>query len=106
MLVRALIDEGRRLKQPVYFFFADLVKCFDRLWLRDCLNDLHDCGMREREIGLLYKLNEKAYFKVDTPAGKTEEIAVEEIVKQGTKLVQNCVADQQEKLMKDWKSKK
>ena len=84
MLVRALIDEGRRLKQPVYFFFADLVKCFDRLWLRDCLNDLHDCGMREREIGLLYKLNEKAHFKVDTPAGKTEEIIVEEIVKQGT----------------------
>jgi hypothetical protein len=84
MLMRAVIDEGRRLNKPVYFFFADLVKCFDRLWLKDCLNDLHDCGMREREIGLIYKLNQEAHFKVNTPAGITQEIVVKEIVKQGT----------------------
>ena len=84
MVMWAIIDEGRRVNKPVYFFFADLVKCFDRLWLKDCLNDLHDCGMREREIGLIYKLNKEAHFRVDTPAGMTEEVVVEEIVKQGT----------------------
>ena len=84
MLLRSLIDEGRRLKKPVYFFFADLVKCFDRLWLKDCINDLGECGMRERELGLIYKLNEKAHFKVNTPAGLTREVMVKEIVKQGT----------------------
>lgn len=84
MVMWAVIDEGRRVNKPVYFFFADLVKCFDRLWLKDCLNDLYDCGMREREIGLIYQLNKEAYFRVDTPAGMTQEISVEEIVKQGT----------------------
>ena len=33
---------------------------------------------------MIYKLNEKAIFKVQTPAGETEEIEVEEVVKQGT----------------------
>jgi hypothetical protein len=84
MLLRSVIDEGRRLKKPVYLFFADLVKCFDRLWLKDCINDLSDCGMRERELGIVYKLNKEATFKVSTPAGMTEEVTVKEIVKQGT----------------------
>jgi len=44
----------------------------------------HDSGMREREIVLIYKLNQEAHFKVNTQAGITQEIAVAEIVKQGT----------------------
>ena len=46
----AVVDEARRLKKNVYFFFGDLVKCFDRLWLKDCLVDLHEAGAREKEI--------------------------------------------------------
>ena len=84
MILMAQIDEGKRLKKPVYLYFADLVKCFDRLWLKDCINDLHDCGMPERDASMIYKLNEKANFKVSTPAGITKEITVKEIVKQGT----------------------
>ena len=33
---------------------------------------------------MVYKLNQEAKFRVDTPCGKTEEIKVKEIVKQGT----------------------
>ena len=84
IILGAIMDEGKRLKKPVYLFFADLVKCFDRLWLKDCVNDLNSCGMREREAGLIYKLNEDAIFKVSTPAGLTKESRVKEIVKQGT----------------------
>merc|ERR1712072_849877 len=84
MLMQAVIDEGKRLGKPVYLFFADLVKCFDRLWLKDCLNDLYDCGMEERDILILYEMNKQANFKVSTPAGITEEVKVDEIVKQGT----------------------
>ena len=53
LMVNAVIEEGKRLGKPVYLFFADLVKCFDRLWLKDCLNDLYDCGMREREVMMI-----------------------------------------------------
>ena len=84
MMMMAVVDEGKRLKKPVYLFFADLVKCFDRLWLKDCLIDLHSCGMREKEVLLLYLMNEEATFKVSTPAGITDEAQVREIVKQGT----------------------
>ena len=84
IIMMALIDEGKRLRKPVYIFFADLVKCFDRLWLKDCVVDLHECGMRERDAYMVYRLNEKANFRVDTPNGITKEINVKEIVKQGT----------------------
>ena len=84
MLVHAIMDEGKRLNKPVYLFFGDLVKCFDRLWLKDCVVDLYESGMRARDAGMIYKLNEKAVFKVITPAGETKPITVEEIVKQGT----------------------
>ena len=72
------------MQKPVYLFFGDLVKCFDRLWLKDCLVDLKDCGMRERDVIMVYKLNEEANFRVSTPADMTELITVREIVKQGT----------------------
>ena len=80
----AIIDEGKRLNKCVYLYFGDLVKCFDRLWLRDCIVDLHEAGVREREARMIFKLNEKATFKVSTPAGMTKKIHVKEIVKQGT----------------------
>ena len=50
MILMSMIDEGKRMQKPVYLFFGDLVKCFDRLWLKDCLVDLKDCGMRERDV--------------------------------------------------------
>ncbi len=72
------------MKINTSLFFGYLVNCFDRLWLRDCLLDLHEAGAREREIRLLYFLNKEASFQVITPAGTSKEIKVGEIVKQGT----------------------
>ena len=83
-ILMATIDEAKRLRRNVYLFFGDLVKCFDRLWLQDCLVDLHECGMREREIRMLYRLNQEVNIKVITPVGTTKEILVKEIVKQGS----------------------
>ena len=84
-ILMAIRDEGKRLKKNIYMFFGDLVKCFDRLWLKDCLIDLRNAGAREREIRMLYKLNKEASFKVKTPAGTTTtDISVNEIVKQGS----------------------
>ena len=83
-IMMALIDEAKRLRKNIYFFFGDLVKCFDRLYLKDCLIDLHEAGARAREIRMLYNLNKEAEFKVITPIGETREIKVNEIVKQGT----------------------
>ena len=59
----AIRDEFRRLKKNMYLFFGDLVKCFDRLWLKDCLVDMKEAGAREREIRMLYQLNKEANFR-------------------------------------------
>ena len=84
LIINAIIDNNRRLNKKTYFIFADAVKCFDNLWLQDCLIDLCDLGMREREIALIYQLNKKIKVIVDTPVGRTEAFSADNIVKQGS----------------------
>ena len=80
----AVMEENKRLGKDTYLIFADAEKCFDKLWLEDCLVRMNEAGMREREVELLRSLNEKATIVIDTPSGMTEEFIVENIVKQGT----------------------
>ena len=84
LIMMAIRDSNQKLKKNTYIFFADLVKCFDRLWLKDYIVDMRIAGVRERELRMLFKMNEKANIMIKTPAGITEEIKVKEIVKQGT----------------------
>ena len=62
----------------------DAEKCFNKLWLKDTLIDLHEAGSREREVKMIYLMNKKAEITINTPVGETEEITAKEIVKQGT----------------------
>ena len=50
IMMNAVADQNRRLKNKTYLYFADAYKCSDRLWLKDCLVELWKAGMREREI--------------------------------------------------------
>ena len=79
-----ILDLAKRRGESCVLLFADAEKCFDHLWLEDCLVDLNEAGMKEREILILFKINEKTRMQVDTPLGKTKEINLERIVKQGT----------------------
>ena len=38
--MRAIIDYYRVLNKDLYLFFGDLEKCFDKLWLKDCMIEL------------------------------------------------------------------
>ena len=44
-------SSNRKLNRIKYCYFAD--KCFDKLWLKDCLIELCRAGMREREVYIL-----------------------------------------------------
>ena len=83
IILRAIIDNNRRLRRNTYILMADAVKCFDKLWLQDCLVDMKEAGMREREI-MLYSLNKRVEIAIQTSVGETKEIEVKELVKQGT----------------------
>ena len=84
LALMAILDNAKRRGESCVLLFADAEKCFDHLWLEDCLVDLNEARMREREILILLKMNEKARIQVDTTFGKTKEINLEKIVKQGT----------------------
>ena len=84
IILRAIIDNDRRLRRNTYIRMADAEKCFDKLWLKDCLVDMKEAGMREREIQMLYSLNKRAEITIQTPVGEAKEIEVKESVKQGT----------------------
>ena len=44
IMMRAVIDNNRRLNRKTYCYFADAYKCFDKLCLKDCLVELWNDG--------------------------------------------------------------
>ena len=84
IMVRSVIHNKRRLNRKLYCYFADAYKCFDKLWLKDCLVELWRAGMREREVYMLYEMNKESNIVIETPVGMTDSITVHEIVKQCT----------------------
>ena len=84
LAILAVIERNQSLKRDTIVLFADAIKCFDKLWLKDCVSDMLKDGLREREALMVLEMNKKARIEMATPFGKTEELKKERIVKQGT----------------------
>ena len=84
IITNAIIEKQRQSHKNTYLFFADAEKCFDKLWLKDCLIDMEEIGYNRNDIKILCELNKKAEIIVDTTVGQTECINIKEIVKQGS----------------------
>ena len=92
-VLRCLIDHSKYLKKELWITFYDIEKCFDSLWLEDCMNSLWRCGVDD---DLIYLLNRKADIIVRTPFGDTQSFEIRNLVKQGTVLgpiLNNCSLD-------------
>ena len=61
----------------------DVEKCFDALWLDECINDMFEVGLQNDKLNLLYLMNEHAQIAVRTPSGITERFTLEKIIMQG-----------------------
>ena len=59
-------------------------KCFDKLWLESGIVELWKSGMNAVDANTIYNMNKKATITIQTPVGKTNNIIVENTVKQGT----------------------
>ena len=70
----------------MWITFYDIKKCFDSLWLEDCINSLWWCGVDDDILYLIYLLNRKADIIVRTPFGNTQLFEICNLVKQGTVL--------------------
>ena len=86
MVLGEILRRNRAMGKKTYVVFGDAVKCFDKLWLKDCLLEMFSAGCNLQDIQLMYQLNSEAEITIDTPLGKTEKQKVSNIVKQGTVL--------------------
>ena len=83
-VVNYIIHKYKKERKNLYLLFADIEKCFDNLWLRDCILELARCGIPIEESMYIYQMNKYVLATVRTPVGDTDEIELEEIVRQGT----------------------
>ena len=86
IILSEVIRRKRKIGKKCYLMFGDAVKCFDKLWLKDCLVELYKAGCDMQDIQMIYKMNNGTIIEVETPSGMTEKLDVGEIVKQGTVL--------------------
>ena len=76
-------------EEPVDIQIYDVEKCFDALWLEDCMLDLYEtlpAQARDDKLALIYKMNIDNYVAVNTAVGQTERVNIKKIVMQGGKL--------------------
>ena len=53
-----------------------VTKCFDSLWLKECINDLYEAGLKDDKLPLLLKTNENAKIAIKTASGITDSITI------------------------------
>ena len=54
LLISTIIEEFKENRLDLYIRFADLEKCFDKLWLKDCIYEIIVAGMPEKEAWCIY----------------------------------------------------
>ena len=84
MIMLAVAERNKYLNKPTFLTFADVKKCFDKLWLEDGVRELWRNGMSTRDCVAVKKMNEVAEAIVATPVGNTEPLKLENTVRQGT----------------------
>ena len=62
----------------------DVRKCFDSLWLAECINDLFESGLKNDKLCLLYYSNKTARIAIKTSNGISERFTISDTVMQGT----------------------
>ena len=56
LIVGSITQKWRQEKENTYLMFADAVKYFDKLWLKDSLIKMKELGYSSNDIKILYKM--------------------------------------------------
>ena len=62
----------------------DAEKCFDKLWSKECFNDIFENGFNNDKFSLLYNVNKTAQVAVKTHGGITKRIPISDTIVHGT----------------------
>ena len=71
-------------EEPIDIQVFDVEKCFDELWLQECINDLYDAGFQNDKLPLLFLENQTAKIAVKTPTEISKRVSTHNLVMQGT----------------------
>ena len=84
-VINAIMNENKNSsKEALDINVYDVAKCFDSLWLSECINDLYETGMKNDKLNLLYEANKSASIAIKTSSGETERFSIKDTVMQGT----------------------
>ena len=84
-VVNAIVNSVIKGKEePIDAQLFDVEKCFDALWMEECINDLYEAGLDNDKLNLLYIENQNAQVAVKTPKGVSKRIDIRNIVMQGS----------------------
>ena len=62
----------------------DVRKCFDSLWMFECINDLYESGLKNNKLCLIFHSNKNARVAIKTPSGLSDRFTINKKVMQGT----------------------
>ena len=57
IIINAIIEKQRQDHDNTYIFYADVKKCFDKLWLKDSLMEMERIGCNKNDIKTLDDIN-------------------------------------------------
>ena len=84
-VLQAILNDNKNgSKEPIDISVYDVKKCFDSLWVQDCINDMFDAGIQSDKLNVLYLLNKDAQVAVKTTNGITQRETISNIIMQGT----------------------
>ena len=55
LIASSIIEKRRQEKENTYLMCANTVKCFDKLWLKDCLIEMKELGYSNNDMKILYE---------------------------------------------------
>ena len=84
-IINAIMNQSKNNpKEAADIGVYDVYKCFDSLWLKECINDLFEAGLTNDKLVLLYQSNLSARVAIKTTSGITERFSISKTVMQGT----------------------
>ena len=84
-VINAILNNVRKRKiKGVDITAYDAEKCFDKLWAKECFNDMFENGFQNDKLPLLFNENVNAKIAIKTATGKTKPMLLSDIIMQGT----------------------
>ena len=71
-------------EDPIDIQLFDAEKCFDTLWVEECINDMYEAGLNNDKLVLLFKENQNAKIAVKTAGTISKRVNITNCVMQGT----------------------